>query len=73
MTITTVLDEDQHAAVHAGVGPLLIVAGAGAGKTRVLVQRAAHLIRNGISADRILLLTFTQRAASSMHLSLIHI
>ena len=49
MTITTVLDEDQHAAVHAGVGPLLIVAGAGAGKTRVLVQRAAHLIRNGIS------------------------
>ncbi|MEE2788610.1 MAG: ATP-dependent helicase [Myxococcota bacterium] len=66
MTARSELDDDQQAAVHAAPGPLLVVAGAGAGKTRVLVQRAIHFIDSGIPADRILLLTFTQRAAREM-------
>jgi len=47
-------------------GPLLIIAGAGTGKTNTLAHRVAHLRLNGISADRILLLTFTRRAAEEM-------
>jgi DNA helicase-2/ATP-dependent DNA helicase PcrA len=53
------------AATHPG-GPLLIVAGAGTGKTRTLVHRVAHLIENGVKAERILLLTFTRRSAQEM-------
>ena len=49
-----------------GDGPLLIVAGAGTGKTRTLVYRVAHLIEHGIRAERILLLTFTRRSAQEM-------
>ncbi len=48
------------------VGPLLIIAGAGTGKTTTITARAAHLIVNGIKPDRILLLTFTRRAAADM-------
>ncbi|HRN53319.1 MAG TPA: ATP-dependent helicase, partial [Gemmatimonadaceae bacterium] len=47
-------------------GPLLIVAGAGTGKTRTLVYRVAHLIDRGVPPSRILLLTFTRRAAQEM-------
>jgi DNA helicase-2/ATP-dependent DNA helicase PcrA len=47
-------------------GPLLIIAGAGTGKTTTLAHRYAHLIINGISPDRIMLLTFTKRAAAEM-------
>ena len=47
-------------------GPLLIIAGAGTGKTTTLAHRYAHLIINGISPDRIMLLTFTRRAAAEM-------
>lgn len=47
-------------------GPLLIVAGAGTGKTRTLVYRVAHLIERGVPPSRILLLTFTRRAAQEM-------
>jgi DNA helicase-2/ATP-dependent DNA helicase PcrA len=47
-------------------GPLLIIAGAGTGKTNTLAHRVAHLRLNGVSADRILLLTFTRRAAEEM-------
>ena len=46
--------------------PLLIIAGAGSGKTKTLVHRVAHLIRQGTHPQRILLLTFTRRAASEM-------
>ena len=49
-----------------GDGPLLIIAGAGTGKTRTLVYRVAHLIERGVRAERILLLTFTRRAAHEM-------
>ena len=47
-------------------GPLLILAGAGTGKTRTLAHRAAHLVLNGVDPARILMLTFTQRAAQDM-------
>ncbi|MDX2185104.1 MAG: ATP-dependent helicase [Gemmatimonadaceae bacterium] len=55
----------QSAVAHPG-GPLLIVAGAGTGKTRTLVHRVAHLIDGGVAPERILLLTFTRRAAQEM-------
>jgi ATP-dependent DNA helicase UvrD/PcrA len=47
-------------------GPLLIIAGAGTGKTNTLAHRVAHLLLEGVSAERILLLTFTRRAALEM-------
>jgi len=58
-------DEQRRAVTHAG-GPLLVLAGAGTGKTRTLVSRAAWLRAQGIPASRILLLTFTRRAADDM-------
>ena len=60
------LNDAQAAAATHGDGPLLIIAGAGTGKTRTLVYRVAHLIDRGIAPDRILLLTFTRRAAQEM-------
>ncbi|MEO5588590.1 MAG: ATP-dependent helicase, partial [Gemmatimonadaceae bacterium] len=60
------LNPEQAAAAIHGDGPLLIIAGAGTGKTRTLVYRVAHLIEKGVSPDRILLLTFTRRAAQEM-------
>ena len=60
------LNAEQRAAVLHGDGPLLIVAGAGTGKTRTLVHRVASLIERGVHAERILLLTFTRRAAEEM-------
>jgi DNA helicase II / ATP-dependent DNA helicase PcrA len=57
--------EQAEAATH-GDGPLLIVAGAGTGKTRTLIYRVAHLIERGVTPERILLLTFTRRAAQEM-------
>jgi DNA helicase II / ATP-dependent DNA helicase PcrA len=60
------LNPEQAAAATHGDGPLLIVAGAGTGKTRTLVYRVAHLIESGTKAERILLLTFTRRAAQEM-------
>jgi len=56
----------QREAATYGSGPLLIVAGAGTGKTRTLVSRVAHLINAGVAPDRILLLTFTRRSAAEM-------
>jgi DNA helicase-2/ATP-dependent DNA helicase PcrA len=63
---TADLNEEQLAAATHGDGPLLIVAGAGTGKTRTLVYRVAHLIERGVRPERILLLTFTRRAAQEM-------
>ncbi len=60
------LNEAQLRAATHGAGPLLIVAGAGTGKTRTLVHRVAHLIETGVPAHRILLLTFTRRSAQEM-------
>ncbi len=60
------LNPGQLAAATHGDGPLLIVAGAGTGKTRALVYRVAHLIGRGVPPNRILLLTFTRRSAQEM-------
>ncbi|OFZ85145.1 MAG: ATP-dependent DNA helicase [Betaproteobacteria bacterium RBG_16_66_20] len=60
------LNERQREAAHAGPAPLLIIAGAGTGKTNTLAHRVAHLLLQGIDAERILLLTFTRRAAQEM-------
>jgi DNA helicase-2/ATP-dependent DNA helicase PcrA len=60
------LDEAQMAAVVHGDDPLVIVAGAGTGKTRTLTSRVARLLERGVAPERILLLTFTRRAADDM-------
>lgn len=60
------LDEDQRRAVDHDGGPLLIVAGAGTGKTRTLVARLARLIGEGSAPERLLLVTFSRRAADEM-------
>ena len=51
---------------HPRRGPLVILAGAGTGKTRTLTSRVAHLLEGGTPPERILLLTFTRRAAEDM-------
>src|SRR5712692_10548762 len=66
------LNPDQRRAVEHGgsalgeAGPLLIIAGAGSGKTNTLAHRVAHLLVNGADPRRILLLTFSRRAAAEM-------
>ncbi len=60
------LNDAQRAAVEHAGGPLLIIAGAGSGKTNTLAHRVAHLILQGADPRRILLLTFTRRAAAEM-------
>ena len=65
------LNPEQRRAVEHGGGaasaaPLLIIAGAGSGKTNTLAHRVAHLIVNGADPRRMLLLTFSRRAASEM-------
>jgi DNA helicase II / ATP-dependent DNA helicase PcrA len=65
------LNPEQRRAVEHGVGvgpcpPLLVIAGAGSGKTNTLAHRVAHLVLNGTDPHRILLMTFSRRAASEM-------
>ncbi|MGD2269191.1 MAG: ATP-dependent helicase [Desulfobacterales bacterium] len=60
------LNISQLEAVNHGNGPLLVIAGAGSGKTRTLTYRVARLVEEGISPASILLLTFTRKAASEM-------
>src|SRR6266699_4969026 len=70
----TDLNREQRLAVKHGIAdesainliPLLVIAGAGTGKTKTLAHRVAHLVVNGIDPQRILLLTFSRRAALDM-------